>query len=104
MALCIALCFRHSYYIMIYSVYFLFNFQKKYLLKRFLNEYRNKIIHGIDGQASFPILGDRYYCEVDISDKDQLKVKGDICVYDDWFETGDKIVARDRVLYYYGRI
>lgn len=69
-----------------------------------VEEYRNKIIHGMDGEASYPILGDRYYCDVQISEWDQLIVKGDICVYDDWFKTGDRIVARDNILYYYGRI
>jgi acyl-CoA synthetase (AMP-forming)/AMP-acid ligase II len=68
-----------------------------------VEEYRSKIIHGMDGEASLPILGDRYYCDVQISEWNELIVKGDICVYNDWFATGDKVVSKDNILYYEGR-
>ena len=50
------------------------------------------------------LLGDNFYCDHKII-KDQLYVKGDICVYDDWFATGDK-VAKNAVgdYYYVGRM
>ncbi len=69
-----------------------------------IEEYRSKIIHGIDGEASYPILGDRYYCEYDVTEQNELIVKGDICVYDDWFHTGDKVIKKGNILYYHERI
>lgn len=36
------------------------------------------------------LIGDRTYCDFEIKDN-ELFVKGDICVYDDWFATGDLI-------------
>lgn len=48
------------------------------------------------------IMGDTTYCETKIVDG-ELYVKGNICVYDDWFATGD-IVKFDKGSYwYYGR-
>ena len=49
------------------------------------------------------LLGDRKYCDWKIED-DQLFVKGDICVYDDWYATGDKVATNyPGDLYYSGR-
>lgn len=45
------------------------------------------------------IMGDRAYCDTRI-EQGELQVRGDICVYDDWFATGD-IVELDRFTYYY---
>jgi len=49
------------------------------------------------------ILGNNYYCDWKIENW-ELLVKGDICIYDGWFNTGD-IVATDLSdnLYYKGR-
>lgn len=51
----------------------------------------------------FSILGDTYYCDWKIKDN-ELLVKGDTCIYDDWFNTGD-IVTLDMIkrMFYYGR-
>lgn len=51
----------------------------------------------------FSILGDTYYCDWKIKDN-ELLVKGDTCIYDDWFRTGD-IVTLDmfKRMFYYGR-
>ncbi len=55
-----------------------------------------------DHWGGFTILGDNYYCEWRIED-DELYVRGDICVYDDWFATGDKVHEHYGKLYYVGR-
>ena len=49
------------------------------------------------------ILGNNYYCYWKIENW-ELVVKGDICIYNDWFKTGD-IVTTDLSsnLYYKGR-
>lgn len=54
----------------------------------------------IDGLT---LLGDRFYVDWKI-ENNELCVRGDICVHDDWFATGDLVktnTAGD--LYYYGR-
>ena len=48
------------------------------------------------------ILGTNEYCETNIIDN-ELYVRGDICVYDDWFATGDLVELKGDVLYYLGR-
>ena len=35
--------------------------------------------------------------------KDELYVKGDICVYDEWFATGDVVKFHNERYWYYGR-
>ena len=67
-----------------------------------VEEYRSKIVHGIDGQISYPLLGDRFYCDYRIANG-ELVVKGDICVYDDWFYTGDLVEESKGGLFYRGR-
>lgn len=67
-----------------------------------VEEYRSKIVHGIDGQASLPILGDRFYCDYKVV-KGELYVKGDICVYNEWFDTGDMVEFTKECLFYRGR-
>jgi len=49
------------------------------------------------------ILGNRVWCDYKI-ENNELYVRGDICVYDDWFATGD-IVIKDNndMIYYIGR-
>ena len=51
----------------------------------------------------YTILGNKFYCDWKIVDH-ELYVKGDTCIYDDWFATGD-IVALDMCnrMYYLGR-
>jgi acyl-CoA synthetase (AMP-forming)/AMP-acid ligase II len=50
------------------------------------------------------LLGDRYYCDYKIIDN-QLFVKGDCCVYDNWFNTGDLVrLNAHGALYYLGRV
>ena len=48
------------------------------------------------------ILGTNEYCETNIIDN-ELYVRGDICVYDDWFATGDLVELKGDVLYYSNR-
>ena len=43
-----------------------------------------------------------FYCDTKIVDG-ELYVKGDICVYDDWFATGDIVRKEDNDFYYIGR-
>ena len=48
------------------------------------------------------ILGTNVYCETKVIDS-ELYVRGDICVYDDWFATGDLVEEREYAFYYLGR-
>ena len=48
------------------------------------------------------IIGDTTFCEVKIIRK-ELFVKGKICVYDDWFATGDIVKFENGCYWYYGR-
>lgn len=49
------------------------------------------------------LLGDRSYCDWKIENS-ELYVKGDICVYNDWFATGDLVASNyPGDLYYDGR-
>lgn len=48
------------------------------------------------------ILGSKKYCEYKIENK-ELVVKGDICIFDDWYYTQDMAVEKDDVLFYTGR-
>jgi acyl-coenzyme A synthetase/AMP-(fatty) acid ligase len=51
----------------------------------------------------YPIMGDTFYCDYKIDDDGELYVRGDICVYDDWFATGDIVRQDDGVMCYNGR-
>lgn len=48
------------------------------------------------------VMGSNKYCEYRI-DNGELVVKGDICIYDDWYHTKDKVVEINGVLFYLGR-
>jgi acyl-coenzyme A synthetase/AMP-(fatty) acid ligase len=48
------------------------------------------------------ILGDTKYCDTKIIDN-ELYVKGDICIYDDWLATEDMVYSVGDVYYYMGR-
>jgi len=49
------------------------------------------------------ILGNRFYCDWKIENQ-QLYVKGNQCIYNDWFDTADLVVNLQDCLYYTGRI
>ena len=60
--------------------------------------------------SNLTIIGENFYCDYQISKSNELIVKGDICVYDDWFFTGDLVIKKNKltydkspVLYYLGR-
>ena len=53
--------------------------------------------------ADGTLLGDRYFCEYKIID-DELWVRGDVCVYDDWFNTHDLVALNEQgAMYHLGR-
>jgi acyl-CoA synthetase (AMP-forming)/AMP-acid ligase II len=51
----------------------------------------------------YTIMGDTAFCDIQISEWNELMVKGDICVYDDWFATGDIIKFEKGSYWYRGR-
>ena len=53
-------------------------------------------------KADEKILGDTFWCDYKISD-DQLYVKGPLCIYDDWFATGDLVELKNEQLYFISR-
>lgn len=55
-----------------------------------------------DSHASGTLLGDKAWCEYKIVN-DELYIKGDICVYDGWFKTGDWVDIINGKFYYFGR-
>ncbi len=53
--------------------------------------------------ADGTLLGDRYFCEYRIID-DELWVRGDVCVYEDWFNTHDLVAINEwGAMYHLGR-
>ena len=48
------------------------------------------------------IMGDSVYCDTKLVNG-ELYVYGDICVYNDWFPTGDIVSIVDNTYYYLGR-
>ena len=62
-----------------------------------VNQYRDQALaHG-------SLLGDRYFCEYRIID-DELWVRGDVCIYDDWFNTHDLVALNEQgAMYHLGR-
>lgn len=53
--------------------------------------------------ADGTLLGDRYFCEYKIVDN-ELWVRGDACVYKDWFNTHDLVALNEQgALYHLGR-
>ena len=53
--------------------------------------------------ANSTILGNIFYCDWRIDENNCLWVRGDICVYDDWFNTQDQVIRKKDMLYYTGR-
>jgi acyl-CoA synthetase (AMP-forming)/AMP-acid ligase II len=51
------------------------------------------------------ILGNIFYCDWKVDENNCLWVKGDMCVFDDWFNTKDQVVVDDKWgwLWYTGR-
>ena len=54
------------------------------------------------GPLNSTIMGDTAFCDTDIRNG-ELFVKGDICIYDDWYGTRDKVVDVAGTLFYLGR-
>ena len=53
--------------------------------------------------AEGSLLGDRYFCDYRIID-DELWVRGDVCVYHDWYNTHDLVMLNGQgALYHLGR-
>lgn len=48
------------------------------------------------------VMGSNKYCEYQINNG-ELVVKGDICIYDDWYHTKDAVIELDNILFYTGR-
>tara|TARA_B110000977_G_C11085954_1_gene494735 strand:- start:4880 stop:5644 length:765 start_codon:yes stop_codon:yes gene_type:complete len=49
------------------------------------------------------VLGNVFNCNWNIRENDCLWVTGNICVYDDWFNTKDTVIFKDGYLFYTGR-
>jgi len=64
----------------------------------------NKVVeYHVQAIAGASLLGDRFYCETKVEDG-VLSVRGDCCVYKDWFCTGDQVVVNEHgAMYYLGR-
>jgi acyl-CoA synthetase (AMP-forming)/AMP-acid ligase II len=50
----------------------------------------------------YTLIGDTAFVETKII-RNELYVKGDICIYDDWFATGDLVKYENGCYWYYGR-
>ena len=48
------------------------------------------------------VIGSKKYCEYKV-ENEELAVKGDICIFDDWYYTKDKVVEVEDILFYTGR-
>ena len=48
------------------------------------------------------VLGSKKHCEYKL-ENEELVVKGDICIFDDWYYTKDKVIEIDGILFYTGR-
>jgi hypothetical protein len=72
----------------------------------------NKVFYNLDQiqevKRKETILGDTYYCDWKIKDN-KLFVKGDTCIYDDWYNTNDLVYLieshyNNNRMYYDGRL
>ena len=67
----------------------------------------NKTFYDIDqvleakkiSEDNTTILGDTYYCDYKIVNN-ELYVKGDICVYNDWYATKDVVLEKNNTLFF----
>jgi len=48
------------------------------------------------------VLGSKKHCEYKI-ENEELAVKGDICIFDDWYYTKDKVIEVEELIFYTGR-
>ena len=55
-----------------------------------------------ENYLEYTVLGNTFHCDYKIVDN-ELHVKGAICVYPEWFATGDLVVEEAGTLYYVGR-
>jgi acyl-CoA synthetase (AMP-forming)/AMP-acid ligase II len=53
--------------------------------------------------ANSTVMGSVKYCQYKI-ENGELVVKGDICIYKDWFHTGDLVSEVNGFLFYHGRV
>ena len=72
------------------------------ILHIFNNMDEVKALKAITPPNSTP-LGNIFRCEYMIDDENRLWVRGDICVYDGWFNTKDQVIEKDGHLFYTGR-
>ena len=49
------------------------------------------------------LLGNIFNCKWKIDEENCLWVKGEICVFDDWYNTKDQVIEKDGCLFYTGR-
>jgi len=67
----------------------------------------NKVFYELDQiqevNRKETILGDTYYCDWKI-ENNELFVKGDTCIYDDWYNTNDLVYLNNNKMYYDGRL
>ena len=59
-------------------------------------------VPGMHVETTETIMGNMCYCDTKIVE-DELYVKGDICIYDDWYATGDIVKKQGNDFYYVGR-
>ncbi len=59
-------------------------------------------VPGMHVDTTETIMGNMCYCDTKIVEN-ELYVKGDICIYDDWYATGDIVKKQGNDLYYVGR-
>ena len=57
----------------------------------------------VDHPFGYTVLGDNFGCDWRI-ENEELWVHGDICTYNGWFATGDRVYCDDHILYFIGRI
>jgi acyl-coenzyme A synthetase/AMP-(fatty) acid ligase len=62
----------------------------------------NKMYYPYEETADDNIMGDTFWCDTKIID-DELHVKSNMCVYDDWFATGDLVEIKNHMMFYRGR-
>lgn len=68
-------------------------------INKTFNNLDDVISSNIDG---ITVLGDTFWCDWKV-DQDELIVKGEISIYEDWYPTKDVVFLKDNVLYYKGR-
>ena len=88
--------------------------KSKDLIKQVLDEYKLSQLN-LAAPAAREFLTDKIYDSLSkhyhIFKKNELIVKGDICIYDDWFSTGDLVIKENKissndaspVIYFLGR-